>query len=93
MWASNINDGTVDSYDSTTGALLASFSMGSGPDGLAVGPGGDIYVAARGQTALTRFDPDTDTFVGLFVTSINALGINFGPDGNLYATTSANNVV
>ena len=59
------------SYDETTGAFLGVFvAAGSGglagPQGLAFGPGGDLFVASGGTNQVLRYDGATGAFEGVF---------------------------
>lgn len=56
------------------------------PDGMALGPDGNLYVSSSNSNAVLRFDACTGAFLGTFIgTGLNAPGnLQFGPDGNLY---------
>lgn len=88
--ASGFSD-SVPRYDAITGASLGDFvPAGSGgldqPRGLAIGPDGNLYVAADGTAdAVLRYDGGTGAFIDPFVTGLDPFGIVFGPDGHLYA--------
>src|SRR5207244_3071481 len=64
--------------------------------GLAVGPNGDLFVSARSTNDVLRYDGNTGAFLGTFV-SPGSGGLNapdslaFGPDGNLYVTSTGFN--
>lgn len=61
------------------------------PDGMALGPGGDVFVSSSNSNAVLRYDGCSDAFLGAFIsTGLNAPGnLQFGPDGNLYVCDKA----
>lgn len=92
-------------FDSDTGDFVDAFvTAGSGgldePSGLTFGPDGNLYVASRASREVLRYDGATGAFIDTFVPPMTLVpgtalfvgvpyGIEFGPDGNLYATTSS----
>ncbi|MEX1024748.1 MAG: hypothetical protein WD226_06680 [Planctomycetota bacterium] len=81
-------------YSSTTGQFVDVFvpagSGGlSGPEGMVLGPDGDLYVASTSGLEILRYDGSTGAFQGVvlsFTTNLFMLPITlaFGPDGLLY---------
>jgi hypothetical protein len=86
-------------FDVATGVydvLVPSKSGGLGaPRGLAIGPDGNLYASSHVERTpystdtIKRYDGLTGTYLGDFVTVgngglNNAVGLAFGPDGNLY---------
>lgn len=77
-------------YDGTTGAFLGIFASGpiDGPEGITVGPDGNVYVASEYSSNVTKWSP-TGAYLGEFV-SPGAGGLTgeqdleFGLDGHLY---------
>jgi len=56
-------------YDGTTGAFVGIFAQGNGlfsPEGIALGPDGNVYVASDNNSIL-RFDESSGNFLGAFV--------------------------
>jgi len=77
-------------YDGTTGAFLGVFASGpiDGPEGITVGPDGNVYVASEYSANVTKWSP-TGTYLGEFVAPgagglAGEQDLEFGPDGNLY---------
>jgi uncharacterized protein (TIGR03437 family) len=88
-------------YDENTGMYLGVFNKGgslTGPEALAFGPDGNLYVADRFANAIIAFDGKTGAFLKVFVTSgsgglAGPRDIAFGPDGNLYVSSNDNGEV
>ena len=90
-------------YDSTTGAsvnnpFVPSGSGGlAGPEGLAFGPNGNLFVASQSNQVL-EYNGNNGTFVTAFVTAdsggLNApFGLTFGPNGNLFVASNGSSQV
>jgi len=106
--ASRGNNGVV-RFDGTTGAFSDLFvAPGSGglldPRDPEFGPDGDLYVSSAGNNTVRRYDGDTGNFIGVFASSASLgagcatclsqpVGIDWGPDGNLYVSSYNNNRV
>jgi sugar lactone lactonase YvrE len=81
----------VHGYDRSTGAFTGVFASGglSGPDGLAFGPDGNLYVSSYASSQIHKFNGTTGAAMGLFIGAGSGglstpVGITFGADGNLY---------
>ncbi|MBV6459580.1 MAG: hypothetical protein HONBIEJF_02729 [Fimbriimonadaceae bacterium] len=78
-------------YDADTGGFLGIFASGpliDGPQGIAVGPDGNVYVASEYSANVTKWSP-SGAFLGEFVSPgegglMGEQDLEFGPDGNLY---------
>jgi DNA-binding beta-propeller fold protein YncE len=77
-------------YDGTTGAFLEVFASGpfDGPEGMTVGPDGNVYVASEYSANVTKWSPE-GAYLGEFVAPgagglTGEQDLEFGPDGNLY---------
>jgi sugar lactone lactonase YvrE len=88
-------------YNALTGAFMDEFVPASSgglnaPEGLAIGPDGNLYVASANTHSIKRYDGGTGAYMGDFATD-NGLnyprGIAFGPDGNLYVSSSNDKVL
>lgn len=81
--------------DSATGAFLGVFGQAdsssglNGPNGLAFGPGGNLYVGSRFTDSVLRYDGETGAFLGVLSGSELTAphGLVFGADGHLYVKT------
>jgi len=83
-------------FDGTTGAFLRVFSGGTIPlpRGLAF-QGGDVYIACESPSQILHYKL-SGALVGVFASGGQIQSpreMVFGPDGNLYVSSSANNVV
>ena len=93
---SSADNSRVICYDTYSAGMLEQILPGStplsGPQGVAFGPDGNIYVACVGSNSVLRYDSSTRALLGAFVpTNTGGLqsptGIVFGPDGNLYVSS------
>jgi WD40 repeat protein len=93
--------GSVTVLNATTGALKTTVDAGgilSDPEGIALGPDKNIYVANTDNNNVLKFNGTTGAFIGKFVTDGSGglsgpRGVAFGPDGNLYVSSSTSNQV
>jgi hypothetical protein len=80
-------------YDGVTGAFEGVFASGgglNGPNGLAFGTGGDLFVAGFFNDAVLRYDGVTGAFEGVFASGgglFRPVGLTFGPDGDLFVVS------
>lgn len=97
-------NGHVARFNGTTGAFMGEFvppgTPGQlGPFGLVFGPGHpgggqfDLYVTSLRNQSVMRYDGTTGAPLGEFVASgsgglQSAVGLTFGPDGNLYVASA-----
>src|SRR4051794_32393209 len=61
---------TVLRYDAKSGAFKGVFASGNGlknPNGLAIGPDGNLYVGLGDEGTVMRFDGQTGAFISRFV--------------------------
>ena len=66
------------------------------PQGITVGPDGNVYVSSAVNDKVLKYDGLTGAFMGAFVDGgllDRPWYLTFGPDGNLYVSSSANNRV
>jgi DNA-binding beta-propeller fold protein YncE len=73
--------------------------MLSRPDSVWISaPDGNLYVVSGMTNRVVKFDPLTGTSLGDFVSSgsgglSGAIGVEFGPDGNLYVASLNTDIV
>jgi sugar lactone lactonase YvrE len=93
--------GSVERYDSNTGASQGMLAAGNGPNAPAFAPNGTLYVGYIGQSTSTsqgyieRVDPITGQSLGVLVGGSSLIQPNqmtFGSDGNLYFSSSVSSV-
>jgi len=81
-----------------SGAPEGVFASGnglSGPNGMAIGSDGNLYVGSASNEVL-RFDGSTGAFIDVFAAAPDLNGprdLLFGPDGNLYVASGMNDRV
>ncbi|MEZ5499083.1 MAG: NHL repeat-containing protein [Steroidobacteraceae bacterium] len=95
--------GQVIKYDGRTFAYLGQFVLPGrgglrGPEGIAFGPDGHLYVASRFTDSILRYDGATGAFIDAFVPTGTAglddpIAIKFDAAGNLYVAADRNNGV
>jgi WD40 repeat protein len=107
--ASRVNNSVLRYNGTTGGFIDAFVSPGSGglldPRDPEFGPDGDLYVSSAGDDTVRRYDGATGTFIGAFAASASPgavacawclsqpVGIDWGPDGQLYVSSYSNNRV
>jgi len=64
----------------------------TGPDGLEIGPNGDLYVAVYGEGRVLRFAADGSYRGAIDLPTRFSTNISFAPDGSAVTTGSFNNV-
>jgi DNA-binding beta-propeller fold protein YncE len=87
-------------YDAVTGAPLGTLiPTGSGglyrPEGLAIGPDGNLLVSSAHSHNVKKYDLSTGAFLGDFAAGSGLQyprGITFGPDANLYVASGDQSV-
>ncbi|RMF79845.1 MAG: PEP-CTERM sorting domain-containing protein [Planctomycetota bacterium] len=91
LFAGNWFADSVNRYDTTTGALISTYTSPNldGPAGVAVSDAGELFVMGDFSRNLLSFDVATGVENGVidsFTFPINASGdLEIGPDGDLYA--------
>ena len=96
LFVSSNSSDTVLIYNGTTGAFLRVFAQSPGflPRGIAF-LRGDVFIASEGRNQIVRYSATGDSR-GIFAVDQELQGpreIVFGPDGNLYVSSSTNSKV
>ncbi|WP_044080285.1 PE-PGRS family protein, partial [Mycobacterium canettii] len=73
-----------------TGSPLA---VGASPLGVAVNPGGNVYVANRGGDTVSVINPAINTVTGSIPVGTGPYGVAVNPGGNIYLTNQFSNTV
>jgi len=69
------------------GPLLAHWSVEDQPGGIAVGPGGEVYVTINNSHKVVKYSPDGEVLAEWDVDGvIETNGIAVGPGGEVYVT-------
>src|SRR5262245_18679939 len=96
---------TISVADATLNELAApTFLVPSGsgglnnPNGLTLGPDGDLYVVSSATNNVLRYNAPTGQIVSTFIATgagglSNPYGVTFGPDGNLYVASQNTDAV
>jgi len=101
LYVSNFGNNTVTAYDVTTGVYLGTpvtaGAEANGFTGIQVRPDGSFLVGAQLTNNVVRYSSN-GTFLGILDPANTALlnspqGLTFGPDGNLYVASSANDQI
>jgi streptogramin lyase len=96
LLVSSLNNNQVKRYDAATGAFIDTFASGgglNGPEGLVLGPDGNLYVCSFFSNEVKRYNGTTGAFIDTFVSAGSSglngpAGLAFGPDGNLYVSSA-----
>ncbi len=76
--------------NTVTGSPLA---VGASPLGVAVNPGGNVYVANRGGDTVSVINPAINTVTGSIPVGTGPYGVAVNPGGNIYLTNQFSNTV
>ena len=83
-------------FSAQNGQFRGVFASGHGmanPNGIAIGPDGNLYVGNGDEPKVLRFDGTTGAYVDEFINAATPGGLTscraiaFGPDGNLYVNS------
>jgi streptogramin lyase len=94
LWFTEPNNGLLERV-TPQGQVEAFAADVIGPQGIALGPNGDIWYTgdnAIGEMAPTGGTPQVFSLTGLSDQQVLARAITAGPDGNLWFTTGANSI-
>ncbi|WP_431195962.1 YncE family protein [Mycobacterium camsae] len=75
-----------------TDTVTGTAAVGSGPSGVAVNPGGNVYVTNFASTTVSVIDPATNTVTAIDVGS-SPFGVAVNPGGNIYVTNAGADTV
>lgn len=93
LLVSSSGDNAIKQYDDVTGQYIRDFvpsSSGglSSPEGLALGPNGNLFVSSRGTSSVKEYSGTTGDYIGDFVSADDGLrgpiGLTFAKDGSLF---------
>jgi DNA-binding beta-propeller fold protein YncE len=90
LYVVDASDDRIYEFNGTTGALITfATAIASGsPQAVAVGPDGSVYVSSGAQDSVVKFSADLSSSSTFASTSAFALGLTWGPDGDLYVGTT-----
>jgi len=94
-YVANAGSNTVSVIDTGTNAVVATISVGSGPEGVAITPDGNYaYVTNSGSNTVSVIYTGTNAVVATISVGTGPLGVAITPDGNYaYVTNSDSNTV
>ncbi len=94
-YVANSGSGTVSVIDTATDAVVATVTVGTSPDGVAVSPDGSrVYVANLGSGTVSVIDTATDTVAGTVNVGTFPVGVAVSPDGSqVYVADDVGNTV
>jgi streptogramin lyase len=99
LYVADIKNNCIKIYNGKTGVYLRDFVSGNGiagPFSFCFGPDGLFYVSCSDSKQIKRFNGESGQFVDNYIDRDtlggDPVGIAFGPDGNLYVGTFANDV-
>lgn len=93
LLVSSSGDNAIKQYDDVTGQYIRDFvtsSSGglSNPQGLALGPNGNLFVSSRSTNSVKEYSGTTGEYIGDFVSFDDGLrspiGLTFAEDGSLF---------
>jgi WD40 repeat protein len=104
---SSSTPGQLNVLNGMTGATITTVDAGGilqDPEGITLGPDGNLYVAGGDGDNVLEFDGKTGAFIKTVVTTsacpsgtpnclMSVRGVAFGPDGNLYITSFDTNTI
>lgn len=107
LYVTSARNNSILRYNGNTGAFIDSFVAPSinknVPEDLLFGSDGNLHiasfnVASSGKSSISRYNGNTGAFIDNFVApgsgGLNGpVGISFGPDDNLYVTSTVNNQI
>jgi sugar lactone lactonase YvrE len=95
----SVSGATLNEIGSPDSFIAAGSGGLNTPDGITLGPDGNVYVAGNGG-AVRRYNGTTGAYINTFVSQgsgglafNNVAGLAFGPDGNLYVASGNTNQV
>lgn len=89
VYVALIAQNRIAQLDATSLADLGSYTTGTGPFGLALGPGGNrLYVANQLADSVTVIDTDTDAVLAVIVVGNKPTGVAVSADGSLLAVVN-----
>ena len=96
VYVSSWTNSDVRRYNGDTGAFVDVFVSTNltQATGLAFGTNGNLYVGStNGASGVHEFDGTTGAHIAQLFSLASTMGVDFGPDGNVYVSTPGTNVV
>jgi streptogramin lyase len=83
-------DSNVIELNGTTGAVMGTYTVGSGPEAIAIDGNNNIWVANYSSNNVTELNGTTGAVVGTYNVGIEPRGIAIAPNGNVWVANSDN---
>ncbi|MGA7373268.1 MAG: hypothetical protein WBW37_11745, partial [Methyloceanibacter sp.] len=88
VYVGNFADNTVSAIDTSTGSVVTTIPVATGPHGMAISQdGGTVYVAGDGSSSLDIIDTASDRVTKTVEVGKKPNGITLTPDGKLLLVT------
>ena len=82
LYVANEDAGTAVALDLSTGKTLATFVVGTEPEGVAINPNGQwAYVTAETSNSVSVIDTKKDSVVSSFLVDVRPRAVAWAPDG------------
>jgi len=93
VWVTNFDSDSVTKLNGSTGATIGTYSVGSGPWGVAVDASGNVWVANNGGASVTKLNGSTGATIGTYSVGSGPYGVAVDASGNVWVANWGSNSV